>query len=448
VRTIEALAEALRTRQVTAEAVTEQCIEIISEQNPILNAFIEVFEQSARADARAADREIAAGRYRGPLHGVPVALKDLIDVAGTRTSAASRVRSRHVASSDAAVVPHLRDAGAVLIGKNNLHEFALGTTNEESAFGPARHPLDPTRSPGGSSGGSAAAVAAGMAYAAVGTDTGGSVRIPAGVCGLVGLKPSFGDVSTEGIVPLSTTLDHVGPLCRSVHDAHILHNTLSGRPAATTLRSRAARGLRLRLLKGYFIERLDREVESAFNDACSRLSDAGVRLEDVTIGHTGDIAPVYVHIALTEAAAYHAAALEQHPEDYTPGVRRRLEGGRYLLREDYERALRGREVLTAEVDEALNDCDALILPTLPIAAPVIGVEMIRLGDGEESVRNVMLRLTQLFNITGHPAITVPCGRTAGKLPVGAQIVGRRGATPELLEISRALEPYLGPGVSR
>lgn len=447
-RTIGELAEALRTGQLTAEAVTERCLTIISTRNPALNAFIEVFADGARAQARDADAEIAAGRSRGPLHGVPVSLKDLIDVAGTRTTAGSRVRRDHVASKDAPLVRRLRNAGAVVIGKNNLHEFALGTTNEDSAFGPARHPLDPTRSPGGSSGGSAAAVAAGMAYASIGTDTGGSVRIPAAVCGLVGLKPSFGDIPADGVVPLSTTLDSVGPLCRSVEDAQILYDLLCGDGPAARPPTRSPRDLRLRLLTGYLTERLDPEVEAVFEAACGRLRDAGVALESTAIGHARHIAAIYLHIVLAEAAAYHGVTLDRCPDDYTASVRRRLEAGRYILAEDYVRALRGRDVLRAEVDAALDGCDGLLLPTLPITAPSIGLEMVRVGGAEEPVRNVMLRLTQLFNITGHPAMTVPCGSTTEELPVGAQLVGRRGSTPELLHLARTLEPYLGPGISR
>ena len=226
--TIVQLARAIESRRVTAEAATTQCLDAIADRNQSLNAFITVFADEALAAARQADAEIAAGRYRGPLHGVPISLKDLFDVAGVATTAASRVRANHVATSDATVVKRLRAAGAIFVGKNNLHEFALGTTNEDSAFGPARHPQDPNRSPGGSSGGSAAAVLAGMAYASIGTDTGGSVRIPAAACGLVGLKPALGEIPTDGVVPLSSTLDHVGPICRSAGDARMLHDVLRG----------------------------------------------------------------------------------------------------------------------------------------------------------------------------------------------------------------------------
>lgn len=446
-RTIAQLAQALRSRDITAAAVTDQCLAVIHDRNPLLNAFITVFADSARGDARRADDEISAGRYRGPLHGVPISLKDLIDVKGTPTTAASRVREGHVASADAPVVMRLREAGAVLIGKTNLHEFALGTTNEDSAFGPARHPLDPARSPGGSSGGSAASVLAEMAYASIGTDTGGSIRIPSAACGLVGLKPTIGEISTAGIVPLSTTLDHVGPLCRSVEDAAIVYDVL--RSAIPEQRQpRSADGVRLRVLRGYFTALLDQQVASAFDRALTRLREAGVTLEEATIAHAGDIAPIYLHIVLSEAAVYHAKTLENRGDDYTPNVRQRLEMGRYILAEDYVRALRGREVLIGEVDAAVSDCDGLLLPAVPVPAHKIGVSSVRIGGADEPIRNVTLRLTQLFNVTGHPAVTVPCGSTPEGLPIGAQLVGRRGATPELLTLAHGLERYLGPGTSR
>ena len=447
-RTIAQLAQALRSRDVTAEAVTDRCLAVIAERNASLNAFIAVLADTAFEDARRADQEIAAGRYRGPLHGVPISLKDLIDVKGTPTTAASRVREGHVAAADAPVVTRLREAGAVIIGKTNLHEFALGTTNEDSAFGPARHPLDPTRSPGGSSGGSAASVLADMAYASIGTDTGGSIRIPSAACGLVGLKPALGEIPTAGIVPLSSTLDHVGPLCRSVEDAGIVYDVLRDATPGGDRKPRGMEGLRLGVLRGYFMAVLDPQVASAFERACARLREAGVTLQDVTVPHAGDIAPIYVHIVLSEAAAYHAKTLESHGDDYTPNVRHRLEMGRYILAEDYVRALRGREVLMGEVDAALAGCDGLFLPSLPIPAHKIGVSSVRIGGADEPIRNVTLRLTQLFNVTGHPAVTIPCGSTPEGLPIGAQLVGRRSGTSELLNLAGALEPHLGPGTSR
>jgi aspartyl-tRNA(Asn)/glutamyl-tRNA(Gln) amidotransferase subunit A len=445
---IAALARALRAGELTAAALTDRCLATIAERNPTFNAFIGVSEPDAREQARRADSELAAKRDRGPLHGIPVSLKDLIDVAGTTTTAGSRVRAGHMAAKDAALVDRLRAAGAVLIGKANLHEFALGTTNEDSAFGPARHPLDPSRIPGGSSGGSAVSVATNMAHASIGTDTGGSVRIPAAVCGLVGLKPSYGELPLDGVVPLSQTLDHAGPICRSVADASIVFDALCGSPATDPLTPRPVTGLRLGLLREYFMAALDPQVAAAFEQACARLRDAGVTLEEVSIPHAGDIAPVYLHILLAEAAAYHGKTLDSRPDDYTPSVRLRFEMGRYVVAEDYVRALRGRSVLTAEVEAALQGRDGLLLPAVAIPATKIGVATVKLATGEEPIRNVMLRLTQLFNITGHPAISLPCGRTLEGLPIGAQLVGALHRTTELLKLAAGLEPYLGPGASR
>jgi len=447
-QTITQLSRALRARETTSEAVTDRCLARIAEHNPTLNAFIAVFENQAREAARAADRDIAQGRYRGPLHGVPVSLKDLLDLRGTTTTAASNVRRGHTAPADAPVIAHLREAGAVFVGKCNLHEFAFGTTNEDSAFGPARHPVDVNRSPGGSSGGSAVSVATGMAFASIGTDTGGSIRIPAAACGVVGLKPGLGEISTAGVVPLSRTMDHVGPLCRSVADAAILYDVLRGQAPADLPQPRDVRDMRLGIPRDYFLSLLDPQVASSFDSACDRLRQAGAVLEDVHIPHANEIAPIYLHIVLPEAATYHAKTLDSRADDYTPNVRLRLEMGRYILAQDYARALLGREVLRGEVDAALAGRDALLLPALAIPAPRIGVATVKVSGSDEPVRNITLRLTQLFNVTGHPALTAPCGKTFDGLPIGAQIVGHNGRTRELLDIAQSCEGYLAPGASR
>ncbi len=438
--TIAAAARALRQGEITSEALTEQCLDVIAARNGTLNAFITVMAEQARRQARAADRDRAAGIDRGLLHGIPVSLKDLIDVEGVPTTAASRVRDGHVAKKDATVTARLRTAGAVLIGKTNLHEFAFGTTNEDSAFGPARHPLDVTRSPGGSSGGSAISVATGMSVASVGSDTGGSVRIPAAACGLVGLKPTIGEIPTDGVVPLSASFDHLGPLCRSVEDARLLYAGMLGAPVA--MHQRSVGGLRLAVPRGYFFDMLDDEVASGFEAACDRLARAGVRISSVTVAHTSSFGPVYTHVSLPEVVAYHAETLERMPDRYSRTVRVRLEAGRYLLAEDYVRAQQGCRVLREAVDAALGDFDALFLPTMAIPAPPIGAATIRLAGRDEPVRNAMLRLTQPFNVTGHPAIAVPCGVTRSGLPISAQIVGRHSQTAALLDVACALEPVL------
>ena len=396
----------LRAREITAVAMTDECLRRIDSDNTRLNAFILVMADEARQQAREADEELAAGTDRGPLHGVPVSIKDLIDVRGTATTAASRVRDGHRAERDAPIIAHLRQAGAVIVGKTNLHEFAFGTTNEDSAFGPALNPYDPTRSPGGSSGGSAASLVAGMALATVGTDTGGSIRIPAAACGTVGLKPSFGEVSIEGVVPLSPTLDHVGPLAKTVLDAWYLYHGLIGRRTLRPLTALPVGNLRLAVARRYFCDLLDDDVRARFDSGLEALEAAGARIDETEIPHAGLIESIYLHIVLGEAAAYHALMLERMPERYTPAVRLRLEMARYLLAEDYVRARAGRDVLQREVDLALSGYDALVLPTLPIPAPPLGATTVQVGGKEESVRSLMLRLTQLFNLTGQPAILV------------------------------------------
>jgi aspartyl-tRNA(Asn)/glutamyl-tRNA(Gln) amidotransferase subunit A len=443
--TIEEFGRRLRAREITSAEITERCLQRIDADNPRLNAFIRVTADEARRQAGEADREIAGGRDRGPLHGVPISIKDLLDVRGVPTTAASHVRDGHVAARDATTIAHLRQAGAVFVGKTNLHEFAFGTTNEDSAFGPARNPHDPSRSPGGSSGGSAASVAADMALATIGTDTGGSIRIPAAACGIVGLKPSFGEVSIDGVVPLSRTLDHVGPLTRSVADASLVYHALLGDAHALPPAPLPLHPLRLAIPRSYFLDLLDDEVRARFDAAVERLRAAGVHIDEIEIHHTADIAPVYLHIVLADAAAYHAATLESMPERYTPNVRIRLEMGRYVLAEDYVRALAGREVLRREVDAALAQHDALMLPTLPIPAPPIGAATVPVGSTSEPVRNVMLRLTQPFNVTGHPAISMPAGMTSDGLPCAVQLVGCRMQTDALLKVALACEPQITPG---
>jgi aspartyl-tRNA(Asn)/glutamyl-tRNA(Gln) amidotransferase subunit A len=441
--TIEQFGRRLRARELTAVRVTEGCLRRIEADNPELNAFITVTADQALRQAREADQELAAGNDRGPLHGVPISIKDLFDVRGVPTTAASRVRERHVAERDAPAIAHLRQAGAVFVGKTNLHEFAFGTTNEDSAFGLARNPHDRARSPGGSSGGSAISVAAGMALATIGTDTGGSIRIPAAACGIVGLKPTLGELPIDGVVPLSRTLDHIGPLAQSVTDASILYHALMGDVSAKPPAPMPIHGLRLAVPRKYFCDLLDDEVRARFEEALERLRAAGARIDEIEIHHAAEIAPVYLHLVMADAAAYHAATLESMPEKYTTNVRLRLEMGRYVLGEDYVRALAGRERIGREVDAALAQHDALILPSLPIPAPLLGANTVQVGAVVEPVRNLMLRLTQPFNITGHPAIAMPSGLTANKLPCSVQLVGRRGQTDGLLRVALACESLIG-----
>ena len=428
--------------QVSPVDLVQSCLSRIAARRE-LNAFITVLADSALVDAAAAAAEISRGQYRGPLHGIPISIKDLVDVAGVPTTSGSALPPLHP-TRDAPVVQRLREAGAIIIGKTNLHEFALGTTSEESAFGPVRHPSDPSRSPGGSSGGAAVAIVEGMCYGSIGTDTGGSIRIPAAACGVVGLKPAYGELTCDGIVPLSTTCDHVGPMTRSVQDARLMFEVLRG----TRVRDRPGpSSLTLGIPQGYLLERLDPEIRGAFERLRVALKSSGHVIVDVTIGLARSTPDVYLHIVLPEAAAYHAPSLEQHADLYSPNVRNRLETGRYILAEDYVRAMQLRERLTREVSGALRSCDALLLPTLPIAAPPLGAATVDVDGSPEPVRAAMLRLTQLFNLTGHPSISLPAGATSSGLPIGAQLVGPPGDTDRLLGIAAALEPQItaGPG---
>jgi aspartyl-tRNA(Asn)/glutamyl-tRNA(Gln) amidotransferase subunit A len=437
-RSISQVAALIRTRALSPVELVEACLSRIDARKD-LNAFITVLRERALDEARHAAKEIGAGRYLGPLHGVPVSIKDLVDVAGTPTTSGSRVPPRQP-SEDAPVVRRLRQAGAIVIGKTNLHEFAFGTTSDETAFGPVRHPLDPSRSAGGSSGGSGAAILDGMCFGSVGTDTGGSVRIPSAACGTVGLKPGLGEVSCDGVVPLSATLDHVGPMARTVNDAGMLLQAMK----AASVQGIAPAGGRLAfgIPRQYFFDRLEAGARSAVERAIKIVRDAGHAVLDSNIENAEWTPDVYLHICLPEASCHHALILRDHGDKYSPGVRLRLEMGRYLLAEDYVRAMRLKESLTKAVDRALERCDALLLPTLPIPAPPIGATTVDVDGVQAPVRATMLSLTQLFNISGHPAIALPAGRGPEGLPRSVQLVGPRGRTERLLDIAAAVEELI------
>jgi len=440
--TIADFGQALRARTLTSEAATRACLAKIRERNGELRAFTLVLEKEALEQAREADRELSHGRDRGPLHGVPISIKDLIDVQGTVTTAASAVRvSEPPAREDAPSIAHLRAAGAVFVGKTNLHEFALGTTSEDSVFGAVKNPIDPTRSAGGSSGGSAVSIVTGMALASVGTDTGGSIRIPAAACGVVGLKPSYGEVSTDGVFPLSPRLDHVGPLAQTVGDAWTMFRILAGEIHPEPL-APAQGHPRLKVLRSYFCDLLDDDVRARFDEALDRLRAGGVRASDHALKHALTISHVYSKIAPREAFLVHEKALEAMPEKYLPAVRQRLELGRAVTHGDFLTALNVQADLRDDVDHALSNCDALVLPTMPIPAPVLGAETVRVGDTDQQTRAMTLRMTQLFNLTGHPAISIPCGKTHDGLPVGLQLAGHHGRTDALVRVALACESIL------
>ena len=442
--TIADAAARLRDGRTTAVELVERCLDAIARRDGELNALITVTADEARAAAAQADRARVAGRPLGPLHGIPVSVKDLLDLRGLPTTAASRARAGHRAAADAPALAALRRAGAIFLGKCNLHEFAFGTTGADSAFGPTRNPHAPAHIAGGSSSGSAVSVAAGMALASVGTDTGGSIRIPAAACGAVGLKPTFGELSCDGVVPLAPTLDHVGPLGQTVDDVAAVYRALAGGGATVAAAGGGDDGglpatIRIGVPRRYFLDLLDPAVRASFEAAVERLRAGGSELATVDIPHAPDIPWTYRHTQLREAYAAHAAMLEARGNDYSPAVRQRIELGRSVSPADYARAQALRETLRGEVDAALAGRHALLLPTLAIPAPRLGAEEVAVGDRTVDVRSVTLRLTQLFNLTGHPAVSIPCGTTPDGLPCAAQLVGRRGATGRLLALAARCE---------
>jgi aspartyl-tRNA(Asn)/glutamyl-tRNA(Gln) amidotransferase subunit A len=434
--TIAELAPRIARGELSPVDLVRQCLARIDEKRA-LNAFIAVLGDPALADAQRAAAEIAGGRYRGPLHGIPVSIKDIVDVAGVPTTSASAVPAR-TPDTDAPVVARLREAGAVIIGKTNLHEFAFGTTTDDSAFGPVHNPHDVKRSAGGSSSGAAVALVEGMCFGSIGTDTGGSIRIPSAACGTVGLKPTYDELPRDGVVALSPTCDHVGPMTRSVEDARIMFDALRGRANAST--GAAADGrLTFGVPAGYLTELLDPDVRASLQRVRDALAAAGHTVTDVDLDAVRITPDIYLHIVLPESAWYHQPLLEKHADRYSPNVRLRLEMGRYVLAEDYVRALHLRTRLTADVDHALERLDALLLPALPIPAPELGAQSVDIAGRKEPVRSAMLRLTQTFNLTGHPAIALPSGATAAGLPIGMQLVGRRNETDRLLSVAAAVE---------
>ena len=434
------LAAQLLYVELTSARLTDACLERIETLNPQLNAFITVTTDTARAEARAADDAFRAGHDRGPLQGIPMSLKDLLDQRGVPTTAGSQVLGiSNVATTDASSVHRLRDAGAVFVGKTNLHEFAYGTTNEDSGFGPVRNPHDRERISGGSSGGSAVAVATGMSVASIGTDTGGSIRIPAAACGVVGLKPAYDEVSRDGVIPLSGSFDHVGPIARTVEDAWIVHAVLTGHEKET-LSPRPLGRTRFGVLKGYFTELLDDEVRSGLERVVTALRSEGAEIFSSDIPDAPKTADAYARVVSWEAYRYHSRWLHTAADRYTPGVRTRLDLAAKFTEQDYREGLSTRELLRDQVTRALETVDVLMLPALAVPAPHFGDPVLMIGGAEHRFRPLSLRLTQLFNVTGHPAVSVPGGRLTNGMPWALQLVGR--TTRDLMGVALAVERFV------
>lgn len=441
---IAELAPRLKAGEVSPVALAEAALARIEARDGALNAFMTVTAERALAAARDAEAEIAQGRYRGPLHGVPLAVKDLYATKGVRTTGGSKLLADWLPDFDAAAVERLKAAGAVLLGKTSMHELAYGTTSNNPHYGPVRNPWDTACHPGGSSGGSAAAVAAGLCYGALGSDTGASIRQPAACCGIVGLKPTFGRVSKFGALPLSWSLDHMGPMTRGVADAALMLQALAGPdprdpncvdrpvPDYSAGLDTGVAGKRIALARGFFFTDCDPEVTAAVEAAARTFEGLGARIEEIELPELDSAYLIGGITVACEATAYHAGNLRQRPEAFSEELRGSLEIGALYSAVDYLQAQRVRRRVTEAIRGAMAPFDAVLSPTSPVPATPI-------DDSPPSHGALRHRNTIPFNLTGLPALSLPCGLTEAGLPIGLQIAGSAFDEAGILAIARAFE---------
>ncbi|WP_439944109.1 amidase [Streptomyces sp. BBFR115] len=444
---LAAASDAIRAGRLSPVELVDSVLERVEQVEPGLGAYVTITAERARRAARDAEDEAARGLWRGPLHGIPMALKDVIDVGGLPTTASSRVRAHHRARTDSTVAARLAAAGAILVGKTHTHEFAYGLTTPQT-----RNARDRDRIAGGSSGGSAVAVASGAATFALGTDTGGSIRVPAALNGVVGLKPTYGLVPRHGVTPLSWSLDHVGPLTRTVEDAALVLTALAGHdprdPASRATAPRDYRpgadpdltGLRVGLPRTYYFDRVDAEVAAAVLHAVGHLEALGARLVEVDIPMARYVRATQWGLMVPEATAYHEASLREAPELYQADVRVLLEAGALMSAGDHLRAQRSRTLMRAEWARTLEEADVIAAPAVPMTAVRTGQETVTWPDGTvEGVSDAYVRLSAPANITGVPALTVPAGHDRAGLPIGLQLLGRPFEEHVLLRVGHAYE---------
>lgn len=428
---LASIARKIEARAISPVEVLEACLARIDSSEGVINAYVRVLTESARADAKRAENEISNGGWKGPLHGVPVALKDIYDLAGVPTTASSRIRENWIPKNDSAVVTRLKAAGAVIVGKAHTHEFACGAITPTT-----RNPWDSQCSPGGSSGGSGATVAACGVYMAMGTDTAGSIRIPAALCGAVGLKPTYGRVSCNGVTPLAWSLDHPGPLARMVEDTAISLHALAGYDrrdpgsvAETVPDFRAGfgtdlKGLRVGVPANHFFEHIDKEVAEAVQTVYRQYEALGAELVEVIIPMAEKIGPTVFAILLPEASAYHKDMLRHSAHLYNEDVRMFLEAGELIPATDYIRAQRVRYKIKQSCRTLFEQVDVLVTPSTPTPALPPDTQTVTWDDGyEEPVSEAYARYTMLADVTGLPALSVPCGLTSRGLPIGFQVIG-------------------------
>ena len=432
--------------------LTQAYLDRIAAINPLINAYITVTDELALDQAKKAEAEIIGGNYKGPFHGIPIGLKDLFDTKGVRTTAGSKIMAERVPSEDSEVVALLNHAGAILLGKLNMHEFAFGITNVNPHYGPARNSWNKDRITGGSSGGSGTATAAGLCAAALGSDTGGSIRIPACFCGIVGLKPTYGRVSKRGVLPLSWSLDHVGPMTRTVEDAALMLQVIAGYdtgdpgsadiavPNYSTEIAKGIQGMRIAVLRGGYVLPMDDDIESAFLESIKVLKGLGATVTDpVELPYIEDTLSANITIISSEAATVHQTEMDGRPQDYGEDVLARLSIGRDHPATVYINARNIQRQMRDKLADSLANYDALMLPMMPLGAPTIGQNDVLVGGKVLDVRAAVTRYTQPFNLTGFPAVSVPCGFTHDGLPIGFQLAAKPFEESTLLRIAHTYE---------
>ena len=449
---IAEVSEKIETGEISPVELVEHSLAKIERLDDKLNAFVTVVPERARQAAKEAEAEIRAGKYRGPLHGIPIGIKDLIDTKETVTTYGSIIYKDNIPQRDATVVIRLKKAGCIVLGKLNLDEFAFGISTNNLHYGPTRNPWNLDLIPGGSSGGSAAATAAHLCFAALGSDTGGSIRIPAAFCGLVGVKPTYGRVSLQGVFPLATRLDHVGPITRTVTDAAILLQEMAGfdgedprsfmAPVPNyrdSLINTNFEGIKIAVSDDLVQFPLDSEVKGAFKTAISKIAQLGGEILEVNLASANLIRPVSKTILQAEAAVQHAELLAKHSDKYGKNVLWRFRAGQKILIDEYIQALRNREVILQEFELLFQDIDFLLSPSVQIQPPQIGQELVIVDSTEINIISGCTHFTRLGNITGLPTIVLPCGYSSDSLPLSIQFMAPRLGEPKLLKLAYAFE---------
>ncbi|SEC16184.1 amidase [Paenibacillus sp. GP183] len=452
---LSTLSNAIRKKMISPVEVTNRLLKRIEAINPIINCYVTVLVEEAKELALEAEKEIAAGSWKGPLHGVPIGIKDLIYTKDIKTTMGSAIFKDFVPDHDASVVERLKQAGAIIIGKQNTHQFAYGPTGDRSFFGPVRNPHNTSKMTGGSSSGSAAAVASALCYGAIGSDTGGSIRIPSAACGVVGMKPTFGRVSKFGVYPLSQTLDHIGPITRTVQDNAILLNLLSGYDSRdpysvksdaedfTKLLEHGIKGSVIGVPKSFYFEKLETEIEAQIHQALEIFKSLGAEIRPIDIPGLDEISMAHQTIIRSETYALHENMLRDCPEQYEEEVRERLLLGLEPKAYEYVKALQIREIAKHVFHKALTEVEVILTPTIAILPPDLQQREININGQREQVRSALTRFTGLTNLNGFPSISIPCGLSASSLPIGFQLIGKPFDEANVYRFANAYEQESG-----